>query len=59
MIDRQLLGDVGLAILLALPTAALSRPQPSASENAAVSPMVEQAAHADASATERRFSVDS
>lgn len=26
MVDRQCLGDVGLAILLALPTAALARP---------------------------------
>lgn len=54
---RQWIGDVGLAVLLALPTVALSRPQPPAPEKAAVTPMAEQAALADASATERRFSL--
>ena len=54
---RQWIGDIGLAILLALPTVALSRPQPPAPEQAA-SPLVEQAALADASATERRFSLE-
>ena len=58
MIDRQWLGDVGLAILLALPTAALSRPQPIVPEKAAATPLIEQAALVDQSQTERRFSVD-
>ena len=51
---RQWIGDVGLAVLLAMPTLALSRPQPTAPET----PLVEQAALADASTTERRFSVE-
>ena len=55
---RQWIGDIGLAILLALPTVALSRPQPPVPEKAAVAPLVEQAALADASATERRFSLE-
>ena len=58
MFVRQWIGDVGLAILLALPTAALSRPQPTVPEEAAASPLVQQASLADASMTERRFSVD-
>ena len=58
MIDRQLIGDVGLAILLALPTAALSRPQPVVPKQAAATPLIEQAALVDQSPTERRFSVD-
>ena len=58
MIDRQWVGDVGLAILLALPTAALSRPQPAVPEKAASTPLIEQAALADQSATERRFSLE-
>ena len=59
MIDRQWIGDLGLAILLALPTAALSRPQPAIPEKvAAATPLIEQAALADQSPTERRFSLD-
>jgi len=57
MMIRQWIGDIGLAILLALPTAALSRPQ-AATPEAAATPLVEQAAIADASATERRFSLE-
>jgi hypothetical protein len=41
MVDRQLVGDFALAVLLALPTAALSRPeariQKSASSHVAIS----------------------
>ena len=58
MIDRQWIGDVGLAILLALPTAALSRPQPAVPETSAATPLVEQAALAGQSPTERRFSIE-
>ena len=54
---RQWIGDIGLAILLALPTAALSRPQ-AATREATATPLVEQAALADASATDRRFSLE-
>lgn len=60
MIDRQLLGDISLAILLAVPTVALSRPQATGLENkVAGAPMVEQAALVDQSPTERRFSLES
>ena len=61
MIDRHLIGDVGLAVLLALPTLALSRPQPPPAEqplSAKSTLMVEQAALADSTATERRFSLE-
>ena len=59
MIDRRLIGDVGLAVLLAWPTLALSRPQAATPERArAAAPMLEQAALADASASERRFSLE-
>ena len=56
---RQWIGDIGLAVLLALPTVALSRPQAPTPEAMATAPIVEQAALADASATDRRFSVAS
>ena len=55
---RQWLGDLGLAILLALPTAALSRPQSAVPEKAAATPLIEQAALADQSPTDRRFSLE-
>ena len=58
MIDRHLVGDVALAILLAVPTAALSRPQATtATETAQAVPAVEQAALADQSAVEKRFTL--
>ncbi len=60
MIDRQLMRDVALAVLLGLPTAALSRPQPPAAEaTPRATPVVEQAALADQSSTERRFNIES
>ena len=57
MFDRQLVGDVGLAILLAFPTLALARPQPLAPETG-VSTVQQFAAIADRTSAERRFSVD-
>ena len=54
---RQWIGDVALAILLAVPTAALSRPQAALPESSQVAPLVEQAALAGATTAERRFSV--
>ena len=56
MIDRRLLRDVVVAVLLAVPTVALARPQ-SVPVTAApsVQPMVEQAAMADRTGAERRF----
>jgi hypothetical protein len=59
MIDRQLARDVALAVLLGLPTAALSRPQaPNLDHPQRAAPLVEQAALADQSSTERRFSIE-
>jgi hypothetical protein len=58
MIDRQWVGDIGFAILLALPTVALSRPQSAVPDKSAAAPLVEQAALVAQSPTERRFSMD-
>ena len=58
MIDRHLVRDVALAVLLGVPTAALSRPQaPQPEVPAQASPLVEQADLADQSQTERRFTI--
>ena len=54
MFDRQLLGDLGLAVLLALPTAALARPEPVTPSQAAEAPLIEKAALADRTTIERR-----
>ena len=60
MIDRQMLGDVGLAVLLVLPSAALARPEPAASDNNARSaPIVEKVAVAERGSLDRRFSLRS
>jgi hypothetical protein len=60
MIDRHMLGDIGLAVLLAWPTVALSRPQQAVPEpSAAAAPLVEQAALSEQSPTERRFTLES
>jgi hypothetical protein len=58
MIDRHLIGDVGLAVLLAMPTLALARPQPAVPKESAtaVSPLVQRAALAERTAVERKFS---
>jgi hypothetical protein len=57
MIDRRMLGDVGLAVLLALPTAVLARPSTDVSRHSASigAPHAELAA-TDAS-TKSRFSL--
>jgi hypothetical protein len=58
MIDRPFVRDAALAVLLALPTAALSRPQAPAPEHRAeAQPLVQQAALAHASPSERRFAI--
>jgi hypothetical protein len=45
MIDRRLIGDIAIAALLAVPTVALSRPQPAVPDHPSVSsPLVEKAA---------------
>ena len=56
MVDRHLLGDIGMAVLLALPTVALARPQAETPlENAAAQPLIEMAAGAEGSSADRRF----
>jgi hypothetical protein len=56
MIDRHLIGDVGLAVLLAFPTLALARPQtPPPQHETAAAPMVEKAAIAEQTTAEKRF----
>ena len=57
MIDRHLVGDIGLAILLALPSAAFVRPEPIVSKHAATTTVMEKAAVADQSAVERRVTL--
>ena len=60
MIDRHLLGDIGLAILLAMPTLALARPQATLPDtNAHTAPLVQQAAIAERTTPERRSSLPS
>lgn len=59
MFDRHLLGDVAIAVLLALPTAALSRPQAPVSTSGSSTEIVAQAAQVDQTSTERRFEIDS
>jgi hypothetical protein len=58
-IERQWMGDIALAVLLAMPTLALSRPQAVLPHDhpAAATPMVQQAALAERSPVERRFSL--
>jgi hypothetical protein len=56
MFDRRLFRDVAVAVLLAVPTVALARPEPAKTTPAAsVQPLVEQAALADRTGAERRF----
>jgi len=58
MIDRHLLGDVGLAVLLALPTAVLARPSSDVSKHAVSATTLQvQLASADRPATQSRFSL--
>lgn len=54
MIDRHTIGDVAIAFLLAVPTVAMSRPQPSEDDFAQTrSPLVEKAAFAERTAVEK------
>ena len=59
MFDRSMLRDAAFAVLLGLPTLALARPQvdQTPAHGPAAQPLVEQAALADQSRVERRFSV--
>ena len=48
MIYRHMIGDVAIAFLLAVPTVALSRPQPTIADKPEISsPLIEKKAFAD------------
>lgn len=58
MIDRHLIGDVAVAILLAIPTVALARPQADVPASTSIAaPLVETAAIADPLTSDRRFAI--
>jgi hypothetical protein len=58
MVDRQLIGDIALAILIALPTAALARPEPLVQKDrAAVVPLAQTPAVAERAALTQRDSL--
>ena len=58
MLDRHLIGDAALAVLLAVPTLALARPQSSLpGQTTQASALVQHAAAAEATATHRRFTI--
>ena len=59
MIDRQLIGDVALAVLIALPTVAVARPQPFVHQDhaAAAAPLVKTAAVAQRAPVAPRLSL--
>ena len=58
MIDRHLIGDVAIAFLLAVPTVALSRPQPSVADKPEISsPLVDRAAFAERAMVEKRVNL--
>jgi hypothetical protein len=57
MVDRQWLGDLGLAVLLALPFAAFAAPQPTPPPKNAAAPMHAQTAAADRLAADGRISL--
>jgi hypothetical protein len=60
MVNRKWLGDVGLAVLLALPTAALTRPAASSSATAHSPAAAVASVHvaiADRSPVQQRFSL--
>jgi hypothetical protein len=58
MIDRHLIGDVGLAVLLAYPTLALARPQAPISQPAtATAQLAGKASVAEQTVVERRYNL--
>jgi hypothetical protein len=61
MIDRHLIGDVALAVLLAFPTLALARPQPAnlTRHSAMSAPMMEKVAAAERTSLERKQTLPS
>ncbi len=58
MIDRHLVGDVALAVLLAVPTLAMARPQATVAQPTATSStMGAKAAIAERTSVERRYNL--
>lgn len=58
MSDRHLIGDVAIACLLAIPTVAFSRPQPTLHAKTAVtSPLIAKAAYAERTPVEKQVSL--
>lgn len=57
MLDRQFLGDLSLAILLALPTAAMAQPGTADQPQTVASAPVEQTVTSDASLAPERYSL--
>lgn len=58
MFDRGLIRDIAIATLLAVPTIAFSRPQPSPAEVQGVNfPIVEKAAYAERTSVEKRADI--
>ena len=57
MLDRQLLGDVVLAALVAIPIAALARPESAPQKPSVVSASAQNSAVALASAGERQVGI--
>lgn len=54
MLDRHLIGDVALAVLIAFPSLALARPQPATpAQTSATAPLPERAVLADRAAERR------
>ncbi len=53
MIDRRMIGDVAIAFLLAVPTIALSRPQPASVHPSVTSPLAETSTFADDTTVEQ------
>jgi hypothetical protein len=57
MITRKWVGDIGVAVLLALPTAALTRPAAHASDHHPGAAPASAAAPADRSSLQQRFTL--
>lgn len=58
MVDRHLIGDIALAVLIALPTAALARPEPLIhKDRAAVVPLAQTPAIAERAPLTQRDSL--
>ena len=57
MVDRHLIGDLSLAILLALPAAAIAQPGPAPQEPTAATAPLEESVLSEKAAEPDRYSV--